>query len=183
MPYHVTGRGNRREPILLAKAIRSSSSACSGPVNPPAHCDREKSANFFGVLDHIAVSQRIRPVRKANPATVKEAAQVMSKCLDATPNSTADRLLGKWDGKTGEHHGSRERSETETEKARRLIASELARVGWSVEQLAREQKGAPVKVAIARRLREEPTMPLKWIALEMRMGTWTHLNRLLHARK
>ena len=92
-------------------------------------------------------------------------------------------MLGKWDGKTGEHHGRRERSETESEKARRLIASELARVGWSVEQLAREQKGATVKIAIARRLRQETTMPLKWIALEMRMGTWTHLNRLLHARK
>lgn len=24
-------------------------------------------------------------------------------------------------------------------------------------------------------------MPLKWIAAELHMGTWTHLNRLLHA--
>ncbi len=94
-----------------------------------------------------------------------------------------DRLLGKWEGKMGEHHGGRERLETEIEKARRLIASELARAGWSVEQLARERKGAAVKVAMARRLRQETTMPLKWIAAELHMGTWTHLNRLLHARK
>lgn len=94
-----------------------------------------------------------------------------------------DRLLGKWEGKMGEYHGGRERSETEIEKARCLIASELARAGWSVEQLARERKGAAVKVAIARLLGQETTMPLKWIAGELRMGTWTHLNRLLHAKK
>jgi hypothetical protein len=93
------------------------------------------------------------------------------------------RLLGKWDGRIGEHHGGRERSETEIERARRLIASELARAGGNVEQLARERKGAAVKVAIARRLREETTMPLTWIACELQMGTWTHLNRLLHGRK
>ncbi len=94
-----------------------------------------------------------------------------------------DRLFGKWEEKMGEHHSGPERSETEIEKARRLIASELARAGWSVEQLTRERKGAAVKVAIARRLREETTMPLKWIACELQMGTWTHLNRLLHAQK
>ncbi len=94
-----------------------------------------------------------------------------------------DRLLVKWEGKLGEHHGGLERSETEIEKARRLLASELARAGWSVEQLAGERKGAAVKVAIARRLRQETTMPLKWIAGELHMGTWTHLNRLLHAQK
>jgi len=32
-----------------------------------------------------------------------------------------DRLLGKWEGKMGEHRGGQERSETEIEKARRLI--------------------------------------------------------------
>jgi hypothetical protein len=50
-------------------------------------------------------------------------------------------------------------------------------------QLARERKGHPVKVAIARRLWEETTMPLQWIAAELHMGTWTHLSRLLQARK
>ena len=94
-----------------------------------------------------------------------------------------DRLLGKWEGKMREHHGGRERSETEIEKARRLIASELAPAGWGVGQLARERKGAAVKVAIAQRLRQETTMPLKWIAAELHTGTCTHLNRLLHTQK
>jgi len=94
-----------------------------------------------------------------------------------------DRILGKWDGGLKEHHGGKEKLETDAERARRLVASELARSGWTAKQLARERKGHAVKVAIARRLREETTMPLKWIAAELHMGTWTHLSRLLHSKK
>ena len=65
---------------------------------------------------------------------------------------------------------------TALERAGRLVASELARSGWTAKQLATERKGHAVKVAIARRLREETTMPMKWIAAELKMGTWTHLN-------
>ena len=44
---------------------------------------------------------------------------------------------------------------------------------------------SPVKTHLisAERLQEETTMPLKWIAAELHMGTWTHLNRLLHNAK
>ncbi|HWM24003.1 MAG TPA: transposase [Chthoniobacterales bacterium] len=94
-----------------------------------------------------------------------------------------DRLLERWNGKWHEHHGGKEKLETDLERARRLIADELARRGWTAKQLALERKGHAVKVAIARRLREETTMPLKWIAAELRIGTWTHLNRLLHIIK
>ena len=59
----------------------------------------------------------------------------------------------------------------------------MARSGWTAQQLATERNGHAVKVTIAQRLREETTMPLKWIAAELHMGTWTHLNRLLHNAK
>jgi hypothetical protein len=68
-------------------------------------------------------------------------------------------------------------------RAQRLIASGLAPAGWTAKQLATERKEHAVKVAIAQRLREETTMPLKWIAAELHTGTWTHLNRLLHNPK
>jgi hypothetical protein len=35
------------------------------------------------------------------------------------------------------------------------------------------------KVRMARRLRRETTMTLKWIADHLNMGTWTHLSNLL----
>ena len=94
-----------------------------------------------------------------------------------------DRILEKWDGQLREHHGGKEKLETDLERARRVVASELARSGWTTTQLATERKGHAVKVAIAQRLREETTMSLKWIAAELHMGTWTHLNRLLHKAK
>jgi hypothetical protein len=53
-------------------------------------------------------------------------------------------------------------------------------------QLLLEQhpKGDRRKVKIARRLRQETTMTLKWIADRLKMGTWTHAtNRLYHLKK
>ena len=35
------------------------------------------------------------------------------------------------------------------------------------------------KVRLARRLREETTMTLKWIAARLQMGVWTHVSNLL----
>jgi hypothetical protein len=93
------------------------------------------------------------------------------------------RLLEKWDGPLGEHHGGKEREETDLVRARRLVAQELARASWSAADLAKERKGHALKVAIARRLREESAMSLKWIAAELQMGSWTYLNHLLHAKR
>jgi hypothetical protein len=43
-------------------------------------------------------------------------------------------------------------------------------------------KGDKSKVALARRLRQETTMSLKWIARRLHMGSWTHVSNLLHAK-
>ena len=40
--------------------------------------------------------------------------------------------------------------------------------------------GDPEKIAIARRLREETTMTLAWVANRLKMGTKTHLAHLLY---
>ena len=40
--------------------------------------------------------------------------------------------------------------------------------------------GDPEKIAIARRLREETTMTLAWVANRLNMGTKTHLAHLLY---
>jgi len=50
---------------------------------------------------------------------------------------------------------------------------------WTAEDLKRRRKGDAKKVRIAQRLRAETTMTLKWIAGELRMGTWTHVSNLL----
>ncbi|HLX68457.1 MAG TPA: transposase, partial [Verrucomicrobiae bacterium] len=61
---------------------------------------------------------------------------------------------------------------------------EMKRLGWSEADLELTRKGDRRKVKIARRLRQETTMTLKWIAERLKMGTWTHVtNRLYHLRK
>ena len=64
-------------------------------------------------------------------------------------------------------------------KARRLIIQKLAELGWSEADLRKHRKGAPAKVELARRLRKETTLSLKWIAEELHMGSWTYVSNLL----
>ena len=88
-------------------------------------------------------------------------------------------LLGQMVGRVEENHYAEERQESDAEKARRIVAAELKRLNSTESELRRRRKGDPKKVKIARRLREETTMTLKWIAGELYMGAWTHVSNLL----
>ncbi len=76
------------------------------------------------------------------------------------------------------HYGS-ERRESDEEKARRILAAELKELGWNWDELAQRRKGDKGKVTMARRLRKETTMSLKWIAENLEMGSWTYVSNLL----
>ncbi len=67
------------------------------------------------------------------------------------------------------------------QKAERIIGEELRRVDWPEEALRAFPKGHPVKVALARRLRKDTTMSLKWIAARLHMGSWTYVSNLVAA--
>ncbi len=79
----------------------------------------------------------------------------------------------------GASHYGGERRERDEPKARRLVAEQLQRLGWSAAELPPRRKGDREKVALARRLRTETTMTLKWIASELHMGSWTYVSNLL----
>ena len=49
-------------------------------------------------------------------------------------------------------------------------------------QLPGRPKGHSGKVMMARRLRQETTMSLKWIAQRLQMGTWTYVSNLLNEK-
>jgi len=59
----------------------------------------------------------------------------------------------------------------------------LLRAGWTVRELAQWRKGDAVKVRLARRLRQETTMTLSWIAKQLHMGTAGSLANLLRKTK
>ena len=79
----------------------------------------------------------------------------------------------------GASHYGGERRERDEEKARRLVAEHWQRLGWPAAEPANRRKGDPEKIALARRLRAETAMSLKWIARELHMGSWTYVSNLL----
>ncbi len=95
-----------------------------------------------------------------------------------------DRIVEMIEVEPKEAHARSERDATEEAKAKRLLREELQRAGWTERDLPRLRKGDAKKVAIARRLRAETAVSLKWIAEHLHMGTWTHVsNRLYHSKR
>ncbi|MBU6400048.1 MAG: transposase [Verrucomicrobia bacterium] len=90
-----------------------------------------------------------------------------------------EELLAQAAGRLGAQHYGAERQESSEAKAERLVREELQRLRWEEEDLAQRRKGDPGKVRIARRLRDETTMTLAWIARRLRMGVWSHVSNLL----
>ncbi|HRY50591.1 MAG TPA: hypothetical protein P5186_21280 [Candidatus Paceibacterota bacterium] len=70
----------------------------------------------------------------------------------------------------GAQHYGAERQESGAAKAERLVREELAELGWEASDLAQRRKGDPGKVRIARRLWQETTMTLGWIARRLNNG-------------
>ncbi|HKW28518.1 MAG TPA: transposase [Verrucomicrobiae bacterium] len=92
-------------------------------------------------------------------------------------------LLAQAHTRAGENHQATIRRETTEEKARRLVQEELDKLHWTEADLIAHAKGDSCKVFIARRLRTETSVTMKWIARVLHMGTWTHVaNRLRHAK-
>ena len=101
----------------------------------------------------------------------------------ALASHAVDKALDIEDFIARENHSAAERHESDEAKARGIVAAELKRLGWTGKELKQRRKGDVKKVAIARRLRAETTMTLKWIAAELQMGVWTHVSNLLSLRR
>ena len=66
--------------------------------------------------------------------------------------------------RVGPSHYRAQRQETGLQKAERIVREEMERLGWREDELRGHRKGHRAKVLLARRLRHETTMSLKWIA-------------------
>jgi putative transposase len=85
--------------------------------------------------------------------------------------------------RVGASHYGAERQESGEQKAERIVREDLKRRGWKEQDLRTVAKGDNGKVALARRLRQETTMTLKWIAQRLYMGSWTYVSNLLHEKQ
>jgi hypothetical protein len=82
--------------------------------------------------------------------------------------------------RVGESHYGSDRQEAGEQKAERIVREELQRRGWKEKDLPLLAKEDKNKVALVRRLRQETTMSLKWIARRLHMGSWIRVSNLLH---
>ena len=60
-----------------------------------------------------------------------------------------------------------------------MVQEELARQGWSERDLVERPKTDRRKAGIARRLRQETTMTLVWVARRLQMGSVNTLKNAL----
>ena len=92
-------------------------------------------------------------------------------------------LQAEMGGRTGREQGGEARREREEAWAEKLLAGALQREGWTERDLTPRRKGDAVKVRLARRLRQETTMTLSWIAKRLHMGAAGSLaNRLRNTK-
>ena len=81
--------------------------------------------------------------------------------------------------RVGQSHYGAARQEIGEARAQRLVQEGLRALGWTEKELSQRAKGDKTKVALARRLRAETTMTLRWIARRLEMGSWTYVANLL----
>ena len=65
-------------------------------------------------------------------------------------------------------------------RAEQIVIAGLKRLKWRETELAVRRKGNPDKVKLALALRAQTTMPLRWIAARLCMGTPGYLKWLLY---
>jgi putative transposase len=89
-------------------------------------------------------------------------------------------LLAQMSERRGVEHYGQEIRESAQEKANRIVAQEMGKMGWKEQDLTRRRKGDPAKLRMALRLRQETTMTLSWIAERLHMGARAHLAHLIY---
>jgi putative transposase len=92
------------------------------------------------------------------------------------------KLLAAAEERVGPSHYGAQRFETDAQKAERILKEEMARLGWTDADLRARPKGHRFKIMLARQLRQETTMSLKWIAKRLCMGSWTYVSNLLNEK-
>jgi len=88
-------------------------------------------------------------------------------------------LLAQVSQRSGTNHYGEELLESDAQKAERVLREGLEALGWGDGELACRAKGDAGKVALARRLRTETTMPYRWIAERLNMGVPSYVADLL----
>jgi hypothetical protein len=91
--------------------------------------------------------------------------------MEGSPIFLSSIFLSLCGDKLGKSHSRELHRETAEQRANRIITVELARRGWQESEWATRRRNDPGKLASAARLRSETTLPIKWIAARVLIGT------------
>jgi hypothetical protein len=148
--YHVMDRGDRQEDIFVDDVDRQ---------------DLLKTLAEACQKTAWQAQEELKPLRRG-------------WCLGS--EQFRQEMLERMDGKLGESHSGELHRETAEQRANRILAEELSRRGWTESDLAARRRSDPGKLAIAVRLRNETTLPVKWIAARVQIGTAKGAKSVLH---
>jgi REP element-mobilizing transposase RayT len=123
--------------------------------------------------------ERRMEARRSEP-TDEKALQPLRRGWCLGSDAFKQQMLEQMEGRMGEHHSGALRQESAEVKGARIIVEELRRLGWKESDLTGRRKSDPGKLALAARLRKETTLPLKWIAGRVGLGTSKSANAKLH---
>jgi len=62
--------------------------------------------------------------------------------------------------------------ESDEQRAERLVAEKLRKLGWTEKELKERRKADQKKAQLAAQLRKETTMSWDWITRRLAMGHW-----------
>jgi len=195
--YHVMSRGDRREDIFLDDVdrqdfLKTMAEACQKTgFQVHAYClmrnhfhlvvetpDANLVAGMAWLLSAYTIRLNHRHQFCGHVFSGRYKALRRGWCFGSVEFKR--QMLQRMDGQLGEHHAGDLRRENAGGRAERIIAEELQRLGWTESELLGQRKSAAGKLALAARLRRETTMPLKWIAARVRLGTTKSANSKLH---
>lgn len=88
-------------------------------------------------------------------------------------------LLAQVGGYIGPNHFGDERRESAEQKADRILSQEAETMGLRASQLPSGAGAQAARLRIARRIRQETTMSLRWIAARLGFSSWKYLSNLL----
>ena len=130
--------------------------------------------------DRGEFEQRLESLRRAEPA--EEWRQIRKDwCFGS--DSFRQQLLDSAHSSIRRGGDAKARQEATEARAEAIIQEEFRAQNLGDDDLEGRNKGDPLKVAIARRLRQETSVTLKWIAHRLRMGTWTHTANCIYASR
>jgi REP element-mobilizing transposase RayT len=187
--YHVMDRGDRREDIFVDDVdrqdlLKTLAEACrKTDWQVPAYCLMRNHFHLVLETPHANLVEGMRGFLSAYTIRLNHRQKLFGhvfsgRCLGS--EEFRQQMLERMDGRLGDGHSGELRRQSAEQRANRIVSEELLCRGWKESDLSTRRRSDPGKLAIAARLRSETTLPIKWIAARVQIGTAKGAKTLLH---